>query len=230
MLFRSAGFPCKERWVRCIKRNYYQGWPGLTAAKVRRYLGKPEHFARGRQRLLKQRARATQPIASAPSSPVEEKKGKQAKVKNAPSAPIKEEKPTGKAAKEQDLSELWGTASPLGLGLPSMRKLQKHGVGVFATGDLSKLFEGDELAAQQREKLKRAASAGQAGRFPTTSAEGHTALLAMFDFGSSYIGAEPTKGSTEGELARASRKRLPQPQQVQLPPAQCLAAARQGGT
>ena len=84
-----------------------------------------------------------------------------------------------------------------------MQKLQKHDVGVFTTGDLPKMFEGDELAAQQREKLKRVISTDQTGRFPATSAEGHTALFVMFDFDSSYIGAEPIRGSTEGELARA---------------------------
>ena len=37
-----------------------------------------------------------------------------------------------------------------------MQKFQKHGVGVFTTDDLSKLFEDNELTPQQREKLKEA--------------------------------------------------------------------------
>ena len=53
------------------------------------------------------------------------------------------------------------------------------------------------------EKLKRVLSADQTGRFPTASAEGHPALLAMLGSGSSCAGAGPTKGNPGGELMRA---------------------------
>ena len=58
-LHACAGFPNKYRWIEAINRNYYSGWPGLTAARDRKYLGKVQYYTYGHQRRTKQGIRST---------------------------------------------------------------------------------------------------------------------------------------------------------------------------
>ena len=190
-----AGFPCKERWIACMKRNCCQGWPGLAAQRARKCLGQLEHFTFGRQRTLNKNIRTAQEPEDGTSEPEIKKEEKT----------IKEEDLSIKPMLDAEPSKVWGTLAPLGLGHPRIKKFQerKHGTGVFATKNAPSMLEGEDLAPDQKEKLKRVASTDQAGRFPVASARGHTALLAMCDFDSNCIDAEPIKGQSENELIRA---------------------------
>jgi hypothetical protein len=58
-LHAAAGYPNKRTWVRAIKRNFYAGWPGLTAKWVLRHLGPNEHTTNGHMRLVSQGVQST---------------------------------------------------------------------------------------------------------------------------------------------------------------------------
>ena len=58
-LHAAAGYPAKRTWVRAIKRNYYTGWPGLTAKRVQRHLGPCEHTTNGHMKLVSQGTKST---------------------------------------------------------------------------------------------------------------------------------------------------------------------------
>ena len=194
-LHACAGFPSKERWIEAIRRNYFQGWPGLTPERARKYLGKVTHTTMGRQRLVKQGVRST-----TRTSPEEE-------TPDTPDVKIE----TG-----TDVKDEWDASKPLGLGLPPQNQSRKHRVGVFTTEDIENLFadlkgllknlkrDGGTTAANPKlEDLKRTISTDQTGRFPVTSARGHKYLFVMYDFDSNYINAIPITSRHEKELIRA---------------------------
>ena len=58
-LHACAGYPTKATWIQAINRGYYIGWPGLTASRVQKYLGKSEETTMGHMRLVKQGVRST---------------------------------------------------------------------------------------------------------------------------------------------------------------------------
>ena len=53
-LHACAGFPTHDTWIKAINRGYYLGWPGLTAARVRKFLPKSEITALGHLKQVRQ--------------------------------------------------------------------------------------------------------------------------------------------------------------------------------
>ena len=186
-LHACAGFPTKARWIECIKRNYYQGWPGLSAKRVQKYLDKSEYTTYGRQRLIKKGIRSS---ASRTAKEVE---------------PTEEEKSPIKPIVDDDPARTYDTERPLGLGLPPMRTLRErqHAVGTFVTDDVHKLLDKKNLTPKQYEELKHMIATDQTGEFPVTSAAGHKALFVMYDYDSNFINAVPIKSRSATELLRA---------------------------
>ena len=58
-LHACAGFPSTDTWIDAINHGYYQGWPGLTAARVRKHLPKSEETTMGHMKLTRQNVRST---------------------------------------------------------------------------------------------------------------------------------------------------------------------------
>ena len=195
-LHACAGFPEKRRWISCIKRNYYQGWPGLTVERVNKCCKKSTHFTFGRQRLINRGIRSTSD-QSEPAPEDDPDCKREAKEEELPIKPIPRD--------ESDPAKIWDTERPLGLGLPPIRNIQErsHDVGVFVTEDIESLFKKKNLTDEQKEDLKRMIATDQTGKFPVTSARGHNGLFVMYDYDSNYMNAIPIKGHKTKELMRA---------------------------
>ena len=58
-LHACAGFPKADTWIKAINAGHYIGWPGLTASRVRKYLGQNEITAMGHLKLQRQGVRST---------------------------------------------------------------------------------------------------------------------------------------------------------------------------
>ena len=76
------------------------------------------------------------------------------------------------------------------------------------TDNTASMLDDKNLNEDQKEELKRTMSSDQTGRFPATSARGHTPLLVMRDFDSDFIGDEPIKDHSDDELLRKDRLEL----------------------
>ena len=58
-LHGCAGFIPKPTWIAGINAGFYDGWPGLTAARVRLHLQKSEHTVMGHLKMVSQGLRST---------------------------------------------------------------------------------------------------------------------------------------------------------------------------
>ena len=65
-LHACAGYPTKDTWIKAINAGYYISWPGLTAARVRRYLPKSEETAVGHLKAARSHLRSTRPKIDSP--------------------------------------------------------------------------------------------------------------------------------------------------------------------
>ena len=65
-LHACAGYPTKETWIKAINAGYYLTWPGLTAARVRRFLPKTEETAIGHMQAQRGHVRSTKPSVTSP--------------------------------------------------------------------------------------------------------------------------------------------------------------------
>ena len=51
-LHAAAGFPVKEMWLAAIAKGWYIMWPGLTVARVQKYLKPSEHTSMGQMKKI----------------------------------------------------------------------------------------------------------------------------------------------------------------------------------
>ena len=58
-LHGCAGYIPKPTWISGIEAGFYDGWPGLTAARVRRHLQKSEDTVMGHLKMVSQGLRST---------------------------------------------------------------------------------------------------------------------------------------------------------------------------
>ena len=58
-LHACTGFSPKLTWIRAIEAEFFTTWPGLTADRVRQYLGKLETTTMGHQRMIHQNIQPT---------------------------------------------------------------------------------------------------------------------------------------------------------------------------
>jgi hypothetical protein len=58
-LHAAVGYPVIKTWSNAIEKNYYIGWPGLTAKRVRKYLLPSEHTAKGHLHMVRQGIKST---------------------------------------------------------------------------------------------------------------------------------------------------------------------------
>ena len=62
------GYPCTSTWCKDITTGYFKGWPGLTAARVRRFIKVVEETEMGHMDQQRQSTRSTNPAPIKPDT------------------------------------------------------------------------------------------------------------------------------------------------------------------
>ena len=178
-LHACAGYPVASTWLQAIHSGYFLTWPGLSPARVQKYLPKSDETFFGHLKLIRQGVRSTRnplPLLPEDYSP-------------------KDTCTTSKGANQPITSKGYEYTAP------ERRTSTTHGLqrpvmvcsvpvnDIASTRELNGIFGTD-----------------QTGRFPVTSTQGYKYILILFNHDADLVHYLPIKSQKANKLVRAFKE------------------------